>query len=106
MGAARRLRESEGVEAKAGTQFLLSPRLGKVARARSEIVTRSRCPARDKIPRAAARLALGAALGGVALDARRRAARVDAGSGEAVADFYMHLWKCFFACYALLPFVR
>ena len=49
---------------------------------------------------------LGAALGGVALDARRRAARVDAGSGEAVADFYMHLWKCFFACYALLPFVR
>ena len=56
--------------------------------------------------RAAARLALGAALGGVALDARRRAARVDAGSGEAVADFYMHLWKCFFACYALLPFVR
>ena len=30
----------------------------------------------------------------------------DAGSGEAVADFYMHLWKCFFACYALLPFVR
>ena len=52
------------------------------------------------------RLALGAALGGVALDARRRAARVDAGSGEAVADFYMHLWKCFFACYALLPFVR
>ena len=44
--------------------------------------------------------------GGVALDARRRAARVDAGSGEAVADFYMHLWKCFFACYALLPFVR
>ena len=38
--------------------------------------------------------------------ARRRAARVDAGSGEAVADFYMHLWKCFFACYALLPFVR
>ena len=45
-------------------------------------------------------------LGGVALDARRRAARVDAGSGEAVADFYMHLWKCFFACYALLPFVR
>ena len=38
--------------------------------------------------------------------ARAGAARVDAGSGEAVADFYMHLWKCFFACYALLPFVR
>ena len=38
--------------------------------------------------------------------AESSAARVDAGSGEAVADFYMHLWKCFFACYALLPFVR
>jgi len=56
--------------------------------------------------RAAARLALAAALGGVALDARRRASHVDAGSGEDVARFYMHLWKCFFACYALLPLVR
>ena len=80
---------------------LLGGTLGAGALALGVAAARAAAPAR-----AAARLALGAALGGVALDARRRAARVDAGSGEAVADFYMHLWKCFFACYALLPFVR
>ena len=80
---------------------LLGGTLGAGALALGVAAARAAAPAH-----APARLALGAALGGVALDARRRAARVDAGSGEAVADFYMHLWKCFFACYALLPFVR
>ena len=53
-----------------------------------------------------ARTGLAAVLAAAAADAAARARAVDAEAGGAVAAFYMHLWKCFFLCYALLPFAR
>ena len=56
--------------------------------------------------RAATRLGLAGVLGFLARDATSRASDVHPDEGDEVAAFYMHLWKCFFVCYALLPFAR
>ena len=54
----------------------------------------------------ASRVALGSALGALAVDVGQRASRVDTSQPKEVFEYYMHVWKVFYGCYLLLPLVR
>ena len=50
-----------------------------------------------------ARLGVAAAFAGLAFDAHLRAQRVDPEEPLQIFSHYMHVWKTFYVCYALLP---
>ena len=39
-------------------------------------------------------------------DVRKRARDVKAEDSASVFKYYMHMWNIFYACYAILPFLR
>jgi hypothetical protein len=40
------------------------------------------------------------------IDIRRRGKLIDVKEGSAAFDYYMHVWKVFYACYVMLPFLK
>lgn len=52
------------------------------------------------------RLVAGMVLGFLGKDVRKRASVVKPEDSASVFKYYMHLWNIFYACYAILPFLR
>ena len=52
------------------------------------------------------RLAAGGVLAYLGKDVRKRARDVKAEDSASVFKYYMHMWNIFYACYAILPFLR
>lgn len=60
----------------------------------------------SSVPTAVCRGIVGLGLLALGLDIRRRGKIIDAQEGKAVFEYYMHVWKIFYACYIMLPFIR
>eukprot|EP01038_Epipyxis_sp_PR26KG_P015086 gene15086-20299_t len=54
----------------------------------------------------ATRLLISLVLGYFAYDVQSRAVETNSQEPKAVFDYYMHIWKLFYGCYLILPFVR
>ena len=52
------------------------------------------------------RLVAGMVLGFLGRDVRKRASVVKPEDSASVFKYYMHLWNIFYACYAILPFLK
>lgn len=52
------------------------------------------------------KIILGSALMFIASDIKSRAGAIEAKKGDLVFDYYMHVWKVFYLCYVMLPFIK
>lgn len=52
------------------------------------------------------RVGVAAVLALFTVNLKRRAADVDPVQSTQVSSFYMHMWKIFYGCYMLLPFLK